>query len=78
LSRTYVDLQSGAVRRPRRLRLVPAFIAFAGRVRVTIALWRSRMRYRRALAQMSERELTDIGVGWSQIAEEASKPFWRG
>jgi uncharacterized protein YjiS (DUF1127 family) len=39
--------------------------------------WRERARYRRALAQMSERELADIGVNWSEIANEAAKPFWR-
>jgi uncharacterized protein YjiS (DUF1127 family) len=42
-----------------------------------MSLWRGRVRYRRALARMGERELIDIGVSWSQIAEEASKPFWR-
>jgi uncharacterized protein YjiS (DUF1127 family) len=45
--------------------------------RETLALWRRRARYRRALAQMSERELSDIGVCWSQIAEDVNKPFWR-
>jgi uncharacterized protein YjiS (DUF1127 family) len=39
--------------------------------------WRNRTRYRRALAQMSERELADIGVSWSQIAEQINRPFWR-
>jgi uncharacterized protein YjiS (DUF1127 family) len=56
---------------------MPAFAAFLDGAREIISLWRERVRYRRALAQMGERELTDIGVGWSQIAEEASKPFWR-
>jgi uncharacterized protein YjiS (DUF1127 family) len=45
--------------------------------RLRLGLWRSRVRSRRALARMSERELADIGVSWSQIAEEVSKPFWR-
>ena len=45
--------------------------------RLHLAVWRDRARYRGALARMSERELADIGVSWSQIAEEASKPFWR-
>jgi uncharacterized protein YjiS (DUF1127 family) len=35
------------------------------------------VRYRRALARMSERELADIGICWSEIADEANKPFWR-
>jgi uncharacterized protein YjiS (DUF1127 family) len=46
-------------------------------VRATTSRWRDRVRYRRALARLSERELIDIGICWSQIAEEASKPFWR-
>jgi uncharacterized protein YjiS (DUF1127 family) len=45
--------------------------------RATCAVWRARARYRRALARMSERELTDVGVSWSEIANEAGKPFWR-
>jgi uncharacterized protein YjiS (DUF1127 family) len=46
-------------------------------VRAALALWRDRMRYRRELARMSERELSDIGVSRSQIAGEINKPFWR-
>jgi uncharacterized protein YjiS (DUF1127 family) len=45
--------------------------------RATCAIWRDRVRYRRALARMSGRELADIGVSWSEIANEAGKPFWR-
>jgi uncharacterized protein YjiS (DUF1127 family) len=45
--------------------------------RATCTIWRDRVRYRRALARMSERELADIGVNWSEIANEAGKPFWR-
>lgn len=47
------------------------------KVGATLAVWRDRMRYRRELARMSERELSDIGVSRSQIADEISKPFWR-
>ena len=57
--------------------LAAAIIAVTAAFRLTLAIWRSRARSRQALAQMSERELTDIGVSWSQIAEEVSKPFWR-
>ena len=53
--------------------IVAVTVAFRSR----LALWHSRIRTRRALARMSERELTDIGVSWSQIAEEINKPFWR-
>ena len=61
----------------RRARFLPALIARIGEFRTTLAVWRKRVRYRRALAQMGERELADIGVCWSQIAEEVNKPFWR-
>jgi uncharacterized protein YjiS (DUF1127 family) len=58
-------------------RLAPTIPAAIVAVRARLALWRERARYRRALARMSERELADIGVGWSEIAAEASKRFWR-
>jgi uncharacterized protein YjiS (DUF1127 family) len=42
-----------------------------------VSTWRERARDRRSLASMSERELHDIGTGWSEIDHEVSKPFWR-
>ncbi len=39
--------------------------------------WRRRQRDRRALAQLSARELHDVGLSWSDIVYEAEKPFWR-
>jgi uncharacterized protein YjiS (DUF1127 family) len=42
-----------------------------------IQLWRVRARFRRELAARSERELQDMGMCWSSIAYEVSKPFWR-
>ena len=42
-----------------------------------IRVWRERRRTRRQLADMSERELRDIGICWSDIAYETGKPFWR-
>jgi len=41
-----------------------------------LRLWRERRRVRGQLAAMSERELQDIGVCWSEIANEVGKPFW--
>ena len=43
----------------------------------TLRLWRQRVRARRELAQWNERDLHDIGLSWSSIAEEVNKPFWR-
>jgi uncharacterized protein YjiS (DUF1127 family) len=43
----------------------------------TLRTWQERARARRELARFGERELHDIGVSWSTIAEEVNKPFWR-
>jgi uncharacterized protein YjiS (DUF1127 family) len=43
----------------------------------TLRLWQERARARRALARWSERDLHDIGLSWSSVAEEVNKPFWR-
>ena len=43
----------------------------------TIRLWRERSRSRRELAQWTDRDLHDVGLSWSDIADEAEKPFWR-
>jgi uncharacterized protein YjiS (DUF1127 family) len=40
-------------------------------------VWRERQRIRRQLADMSERELQDVGTCRSDIACEIAKPFWR-
>ena len=52
----------------------------SGFLRSTVALlrtWSERIRARRELARWSERDLHDIGMSWSTIAEEVNKPFWR-
>ena len=43
----------------------------------TVQIWRTRTRFRRELAALSERELQGMGTCWSSIADEISKPFWR-
>jgi uncharacterized protein YjiS (DUF1127 family) len=43
----------------------------------TIHIWRQRQLQRRQLAQLTERDLHDVGLSWSDIAYEAEKPFWR-
>jgi uncharacterized protein YjiS (DUF1127 family) len=42
-----------------------------------VRLWRERSRTRRQLAAMSERELQDMGICRSEIADEIAHPFWR-
>jgi uncharacterized protein YjiS (DUF1127 family) len=43
----------------------------------TLHVWRERQRMRRELTQWTERDLHDVGLSWSDIADEAEKPFWR-
>ena len=43
----------------------------------TFRIWRKRQRDRRMLAQLSARDLHDVGLSWSDIVYEAEKPFWR-
>jgi uncharacterized protein YjiS (DUF1127 family) len=43
----------------------------------TFHVWRQRQLDRRQLAQLSPRDLHDIGLSWSDVAYEAEKPFWR-
>ncbi len=43
----------------------------------TFHIWRQRWQERQQLAEMTNRELHDIGLSWSDVAFEAEKPFWR-
>ena len=43
----------------------------------TVQVWRQRQRERRQLAELSDRDLHDVGLSWSDVALEAEKPFWR-
>jgi uncharacterized protein YjiS (DUF1127 family) len=44
----------------------------------TFHIWRHRYQTRRELARWSDRDLHDIGLSFSDIANELDKPFWRG
>jgi uncharacterized protein YjiS (DUF1127 family) len=50
---------------------------FFAQLRETLHVWRERQRARQQLAQLSARDLHDVGLSWSDIAYEAEKPFWR-
>lgn len=41
------------------------------------ALYRHRWTSRRALLELTDDELRDIGLDYSQARREAAKPFWR-
>ncbi|NGX96035.1 MAG: DUF1127 domain-containing protein [Candidatus Afipia apatlaquensis] len=42
-----------------------------------VRTWRKRIRDRREIGAMSERQLNDMGMSWAEIAFEIEKPFWR-
>jgi uncharacterized protein YjiS (DUF1127 family) len=43
----------------------------------TLHVWLNRHRQRRELAQWTTRDLHDVGLSWSEVVNEAEKPFWR-
>jgi uncharacterized protein YjiS (DUF1127 family) len=43
----------------------------------TFHTWRQRYQSRRELSQWTDRDLHDVGISWSDIINEAEKPFWR-
>jgi uncharacterized protein YjiS (DUF1127 family) len=51
--------------------------SFAARLSETIQGWRQRRHDRAELARMSQRDLHDAGISWSEVAYEIDKPFWR-
>ncbi len=48
-----------------------------GRVASTLRVWRRRVRERRALANLTERELADFGATTADVYRELTTPFWR-
>ena len=42
-----------------------------------LRLWRERQRQRRALAQLSPRELADFGASSADVFRELNSPVWR-
>jgi uncharacterized protein YjiS (DUF1127 family) len=53
---------------------VPGFWA---QLSETLHVWRQRYQERQELARWTERDLHDVGLSWSDIANEVDKPFWR-
>jgi len=43
----------------------------------TLHIWRQRYQDRQELARWTDRDLHDVGLSWSDIANEVDKPFWR-
>ena len=44
----------------------------------TLLVWQRRHRDRMHLMSLDDRLLRDIGISYSDVDHEASKPFWRG
>jgi len=42
-----------------------------------MTVWYQRGRQRQQLAQLTDRELRDIGISHAEAQTEASKPFWQ-
>jgi len=42
-----------------------------------LTIWYQRQQQRRALLQLSDRMLSDIGISRCEAQREATKPFWK-
>lgn len=47
------------------------------RIAATLRLWRKRVREKRALERLDERDLHDFGASYSDVYAELRRPFWR-
>jgi len=54
------------------------FASLRNRVVNTLVVWNKRVEVRRELAELSFREIQDIGLDQAEIDIEIAKPFWRG
>ena len=43
----------------------------------TLHIWRQRYQDRQQLARRTDRDRHDVGLSWSDVANEVDKPFWR-
>jgi uncharacterized protein YjiS (DUF1127 family) len=51
--------------------------AWLTRVVATLRVWRRRVHERRALANLTQRELADFGATTADVYRELGTPFWR-
>ena len=59
--------------KPRRSHLLGAVVA----VFELVSVWQERRRQRLTLGRLDDRMLHDIGLTYSDVDREISKPFWR-
>jgi uncharacterized protein YjiS (DUF1127 family) len=67
----------GMLDRPFYGDLPPLAARPGSRALATLMQWRERARQRRALQEMSDHMLRDIGISRAEASGEAAKPFWR-
>lgn len=51
--------------------------AILANMSATLKVWKDRADGRRELAELSFREIQDIGLDQALIAQEIAKPFWK-
>ena len=51
--------------------------AVATEIVTSLLVWHDRARERRALLEMSDLQLHDIGISRAEAGSEGDKPFWR-
>jgi uncharacterized protein YjiS (DUF1127 family) len=59
------------------LRIRPRTPSLSLSLLALLRLWRSRLRERRELLLMSERELRDLAITRADVQREVAKPFWK-
>lgn len=53
------------------------FAALWSKVANTLSVWSKRIDTRRELAELTFRDIQDIGLDQAEIEREIAKPFWR-
>jgi len=53
------------------------FASLRNRTVDTLVVWSKRMETRRELAELSFRDIQDVGLDQAEIEREIAKPFWR-
>ena len=70
-------IQSEALDYLAEARFVPAAAVVAVQIAVCLSKWATRRETRRALRQLTDWELRDVGLTPTEAHHEASKVFWR-
>jgi uncharacterized protein YjiS (DUF1127 family) len=78
LARSRTMIASPRLASPTFTRSASAARQPAGGLLATLELWAERHRQRRALLELGDHMLKDIGISHADAWQEASKPFWRG